>query len=248
MRALVFPLLLLLAGCLSNTSDLEVEPSFDKAIALNGFWDGQLDQSTDVRFLFYDGSVFGTGGDHGYLGTITYDETSEEVTMNLNVYGLTTKEAEAEYYVSGGDSEYLVFDGLLINQTNSSGTVVGNFTTASTGGSLTLNSDGSWANGSGFGQLIGTWTAGSYRIAITQVGDIGKFIGQGPAGCSFEGEIYLLNTRYPLFKMNMYSRQSCSGFNLNGETAEGYTAVNRSGALEVYMTLDNEQLIMTLTK
>lgn len=249
MKLITWAMTLFLVGCLSNSSDLDVEPSFNKAIALNGFWDGQFNQSGAVRLLLYDGAVFGTDGTSGYRGTVSYDEPSEKVNMNLTVYDLTTSEASANYYVSGGNARSVSFDGLLVNQSTSTGTIVGNYVSASEGGSLTLAADGSWANGSALWQLVGTWQAGQYRLFVAQRDRTNTFIGTGPNGCSFEGDIYLLNSKYPLFAVNMHKRENCSGFNLiEGQSAQGFTALNINQKLEMYVTLNDEQLIMTFSK
>merc|ERR1711879_751024 len=245
MKIIAIVFALLLSGCLSNSSDLDVEPSFNKAIALNGFWDGQFNQSGAVRLLFYDGAVFGTDGASGYLGTVSYDESTENVSMSLTAYGLVVSEPAADYYVSGGNAEHFSFDGLLVNQSTSSGTITGNYVSASEGGSLTMIADGSWANTSGLWQLVGTWNAGSYQMFVAQRDSNNTFIATGPGGCSFEGDIYLLNEKYPLFEVNMYKRENCSGFNLeSGQSARGFTGLNINNQLEFYITLNGEQLIM----
>ncbi|MFL0806333.1 MAG: hypothetical protein K6L60_03475 [Oceanobacter sp.] len=249
MKLITVALALFLVGCLSNSSDLDVEPSFNKAIALNGFWDGQFNQNGAVRFLFYDGAVFGTDGTSGYRGTVSYDEPSEKVSVAFSVYGLTTSETNANYYVSGGNANAVSFDGLLVNQSTSTGTIVGNYVSASEGGSLTLVADGSWANGSALWQLVGTWQAGAYRLFVAQRDGSNTFIGTGPNGCSFEGNIYLLNSKYPLFAVNMFKRENCSGFNLSdGQSADGFTALNINQQLEMYLALNDEQLIMRFSK
>lgn len=248
---LLIPLitLLMVGGCLSNTSNLDVEPSFNNAIALNGFWDGQFNQAGAVRFLLYEGEIFGTDGTSGYRGTVSYSESDQNVSMNMRVLGLTTNELSGDYIVAGGDSTLRSFDGLLITQPSAMNSIVGNYTQPSEGGGLSLDTDGTWQNGSALWQLVGTWRAGSYKLSIGQSGDHNEFFGEGPSGCSFSGNIFLLNDRYPLFELQMYSRSNCSGFNLEpGQTGRGFTAVTADSELEIYTTLNDELLIMRFTK
>ena len=249
MRTLFFVTAILVSGCISNTSDLDVEPSFNKAIALNGFWDGQFNQSGEVRMLFYEGEIYGTDGSSGYRGTVSYDESTEEVTMSMRLLGITTSEESGDFIVAGGDSTLRSFSGVLVTQPSDMNTIAGNYTQASEGGSLTLDTDGTWQNGSALWQLIGTWRMGDYKVVIGQSGDHDVFVGSGPSGCTFKGDIYLLNDKYPLFEVNMYERSSCSGFNLTaGQSARGFTAVTGTDEIEMYLTLNGELIIMRFAK
>lgn len=249
MRVPIIVISLLLSGCLSNTSDLDVEPSFNTAIELNGFWEGQFNQGGAVRFLFYDGEIYGTDGSSGYRGSLSYNDSEQSVSMSMKVLGLTTVEDSGDYIVAGGDSFLRSFSGLLINQLSETNSIVGNYTQTTEGGSLSVTTDGTWQNGSALWQLLGTWKTDSYQLNVGQSGNNNVFFGESASGCTFKGDIYLLNDRYPLFEVNMYERSNCTGMNLTtGQSAQGYTAINGRGELEMYVVLNDELLVMTFSK
>jgi hypothetical protein len=248
MRILLILVTVCLTSCISVDSNLPVEPSYDRAIALNGFWDGQFDQSGDLRFLIYEGKLYGTDGSKGYLGTVSYITSERSVGMVFDSYPVTWSSAAARHYVSGGTANnHFEVTGLLVDQTSSSGTIVGNYLTTATGGNLVLDSDGSWDNASNLWSVAGTWKSGNYNLYISQLDGKNSFVGTGPSGCTFKGELFLLNSEYPLMKANLYERLNCGSFTTTS-TVGGFAAINQAGGFEMYLINGTEMLIMNFSR
>lgn len=215
---------------------------------MNGLWEGQFDQSGTVRVLIYEGKLYGTDGYRGFLGTVSYITSERSVGMVFESYPMQWSSSAAGHYVSGGTAdEHFQVSGLLLDQSENSGTIAGNYRTALAGGNLVLNADGSWGNASNLWSIAGTWKSGNYNLYIGQLDGKNSFIGTGPSGCSFRGELFLLNTEYPLLKANMYERTGCNSFDVSG-TISGFAAVNQAGEFEMYFVNGANLLVMNFSR
>ncbi|MCY0965248.1 hypothetical protein [Parathalassolituus penaei] len=249
MRALPILFSTVLASCVAVDNNAPIESSYDRAIALNGFWDGQFDQNGKLRFLVYEGKLYGTDGSRGYVGTVSYISSERSVGMVFDSYPITWANATAKHYASGGSvSGHYEVNGLLVEQTATTGTIAGDYRLGtSTAGSLVLNADGSWDNESNLWNLVGTWKAGNYSLYVSQLDGKNSFVGSGPSGCTFKGELFLLNSAYPLMKANLYERSNCSGFDISA-TVSGFAAMNQAGTLEMYLLNGTSMLIMNFSR
>lgn len=248
MRALPIAFSLCLASCVAVDDNMPIEASYDRAIALNGFWDGQFDQSGKLRFLVYEGKLYGTDGSRGYVGSVSYITSERSVGMVFDSYPLTWSNNSAKHYASGGSpAAHYEVSGLLVEQTSSTGTIAGDYRVGNNAGSLVLNADGSWDNGSSLWNAVGTWKSGNYNLYVSQLDGKNSFVGTGPSGCSFRGELFLLNSTYPLMKANLYERSNCTGFDITA-TVSGFAAVNQAGGLEMYLINGSSLLIMNFSR
>ena len=248
MRILPVVCSLALASCISVDNNMAVEPSYDRAIALNGLWEGQFDQSGTVRVLIYEGNLYGTDGYRGFLGTVSYITSERSVGMVFDSYPMQWSSSAAGHYATGGAvQENFQVNGLLLDQSESSGTIAGNYRTAQAGGNLVLDADGSWGNASNLWSIAGTWKSGNYSLYVGQLEGKDSFIGTGPSGCSFRGELFLLNPEYPLLKANLYERSGCKGYDVT-TTVSGFAVVNNAGEFEMYFVNGTNLLVMNFTR
>ncbi len=229
------------SGCVSEGSNQPYESSYNRAIALNGFWDGQFDQAGAVRLLMYEGNVYGFDGTRGFTGTVEYISYERSISMDLDAWPISGSNKAQDEMAASGAATSMAVDALLVEQTDSAGTIVGTFETSQLAGGLTLEADGSWEESSALWKPVGTWKAGTTSVFITELGSKAKFVGQGADSCSFNGELFLLNSSYPLMKAHLYNRSDCKFFNKTA-TVNGYAAITAAGTLEFYFADDSELL------
>jgi hypothetical protein len=237
--------LLLLTACLpeekeetnpTNSTGNEVD---DTSLALNGFWNGGLDQTETLRILIYNGDVYGLDSDKAFFGTLE-SPSAEEVDFELTAFPFSYEDATNNEYVADGNTISYRINGLLATNT----TVVGDFETdGGEFGSLTINNDGTFSNNSSLTSLAGKWTTTDLEMNITHRGRFHGVNNGANKDCSFEGQLSLLNVGDALMAINI-NRRNCDDF--NGD-ATGFAALNGDGNLEIYSKMGSALLFMNLT-
>ncbi len=237
--------LLLLSACLPeekedtnpiNSDGIEVD---DTSLALNGFWDGGLDQTETLRMLIYNGNVYGLDADKAFFGTLE-SPTNEEVDLSLTAFPFSFEDATNNEFVADGNVTTYTINGLLATST----TVVGDFETdAGEFGSLTITNDGTFSNNSSLTSLAGKWTTANLELNITSRGRFHGVNNAATKDCSFEGQFSLLNVGDALMALTL-NRRHCDDF--NGD-ASGFAAINADGELEIYSKMGSSLLFMKFT-
>lgn len=253
----LFPILMIagaavLAGCIAEEDKNDVtneqgDKVNDPTVALNGFWDGQFDQAGDLRVLVYNGNVYALDETNGYYGTVLLNDDTSRATFALTAYTLTEADTTGNQYVADGPSEDYNLSGLLFSSTADNDTLVGDYENDTLTGSFLLEDDGTWSNNSDLDNLAGKWTATGYEFYVQPLTGKASYkgISTDGSGCTFEGEITLLDETEALYAVSLIERKNCAGFN---ETdASGYAAVNADGNLEVYLRKNNDLLFMIFT-
>lgn len=242
----------ILTGCIAEEDKNDVtneqgETVADTTVAMNGFWDGQFDQAGDLRVLIYNGNVYGLDENNGYYGTVLLNDDTSRATFALTAYTLTEADTTGNQYVADGPSEDYSLSGLLFSSTADDDTLVGDYENDSLSGSFLLEDDGTWENNSDLDDLAGKWTATGYEFYIQPLSGKASYkgISTDGTGCTFEGEITLMNDKEALYELTLTERKNCSGFNETDAT--GYAAVNVDGNLEVYLRKNNDLLFMIFT-
>ncbi len=235
--------LLLLTACLPEEKD-DTNPINslgdevdDTSLALNGFWNGGLDQTETLRMLIYNGDVYGIDADKAFFGTLA-SPTVEEVDFDLSAFPLSYEDSANNEFVADGNMTAYIINGLLATST----TIVGDFETdAGEYGSLTLTNDGSFANNSSLANLAGKWTTTDLELNITSLGNFHGVNNGVDQNCSFEGKIKLINASDALMTITL-NRRRCDDF--NGDS-NGFAAINEEGELEIYSKMGSSLLFMT---
>jgi len=234
--------LFVLTGCIGeedkdeNPTNSDGETVDDTSLALNGFWNGGLDQTETLRVLIYNGNVYGLDEDKGFFGTVE-SPAAEEVDFSLTAYPFSYEDSGNNEFVADGLAISYTINGLLASNT----TLVAEYATdASEFGSITLVNDTTYSNNSSLVSLVGQWTTTDIEINITSRG---KFLGFNKAtgkDCSFEGQFAVINASNSLLSMTI-NRRNCDDF--NGEST-GFAAVNGDGELELYLRSGSSLLFM----
>ncbi|MDO6680840.1 MULTISPECIES: hypothetical protein [unclassified Oceanobacter] len=194
-----------------------------------------------MRLLIYEGNIYGFDDSRGFTGTAEYDTSERSVSMSLESRWITGNDEAQGEMMSSGTASNVGVDALLIDESDGTGLIVGTYATGLNAGAITLKADGSWKNSSSLWNTLGVWQAGTTSLYITEVDGRAKFVGQGADSCSFDGELFLLNTDYPLLKAHIYSRSGCNFFTVS-TPVDGYAAITSEGMLEFYFTSDSELL------
>lgn len=244
-RSILIGCLLLLSACLpeekddTNPTNSIGEEVDDTSLALNGFWNGGLDQTETLRMLIYNGDVYGLDSDKAFFGTLE-SPSAEEVDFELTAFPFSYEDATNNEYVADGNTTRYTINGLLATNT----TVVGDFETdGGEFGSLTINNDGTFSNNSSLTSLAGKWTTADLEMNITSRGRFHGVNNGTNKDCSFEGQFSLLNVGDVLMAISI-NRRNCDDF--NGD-ATGFAALNVDGNLEIYSKMGSSLLFMTLT-
>jgi hypothetical protein len=244
-RSILIGSLLLLSACLpeekddTNPTNSIGEEVDDTSLALNGFWNGGLDQTETLRMLIYNGDVYGLDSDKAFFGTLE-SPSAEEVDFELTAFPFSYEDATNNEYVADGNTTSYIINGLLATNT----TVVGDFETdGGEFGSLTINNDGTFSNNSSLTSLAGKWTTTDLEMNITSRGRFHGVNNGTNKDCSFEGQFSLLNVGDVLMAISI-NRRNCDDF--NGD-ATGFAALNGDGNLEIYSKMGSSLLFMTLT-
>lgn len=235
MRYLWLSLVVLLVAC--GSDDKESEP---KSYALNGFWNGQLNQGTDMRLLVYNGEVFARDAEQGYYGTLTYSDFNLEVQLTLSAKDFAAQsDATTEAITTGASTDYHL-EGIYYSAYSES-ELIGDYQAADAG-SFDFNHEASWDSGSSLTALTGKWQAGETELRINPKNNRYQFRAVKTNGCTMHGELSLLNERYILYQVDMKVRRNCTRLNKPGQ---GYAALNEEGELEFYVRSGSSLLFMT---
>jgi hypothetical protein len=240
----IFVVSLLLSACLpeekedtnpTNSDGIEVD---DDSLALNGFWNGGLDQTETMRLLIYNGDVYGLDADQAFFGTLE-SPSLEEVDFALTAFPFSYEDASNNEFVADGNTTSYTINGLLATRT----TVVGDYETdGGEFGSITIVNDGTFSNNSSLSSLTGKWTTTDLEMNITSRGRFHGVNNGTNKDCSFEGQFSLLNVGDALLALTI-NRRNCDDF--NGD-ATGFAAINADGNLEIYSKMGSSLLFMTL--
>lgn len=237
--------LALIAGCIAEDKDDDKpinsigEEVDDTTLALNGFWNGGLDQTETLRLLIYNGDIYGLDADKAFFGTLE-SPSLEEVDFSLSSFPLSYQDTANNEFVADGSTTTYTINGLLAT----SSTIVGDFETdGGLYGSLTIVNDGTFANNSALTSLAGKWTTTNLELNITARGRFHGVNNGANKDCSFEGQFSLLDVGDSLMAITM-NRRTCDDF--NGDS-KGYAAINGDGALEIYSKMGSSLLFMTFS-
>lgn len=244
-RSILISSLLLLSACLpeekedTNPTNSVGEEVDDTSLALNGFWNGGLDQTETLRMLIYNGDVYGLDSDKAFFGTLE-SPSLEEVDFELTAFPFAYEDTANNEYVADGNTTSYTINGLLAT----SSTLVGDFETdGGEFGSITISNDGTFSNNSSLTSLAGKWTTTDLEMNITSRGRFHGVNNGTNKDCSFEGQFSLLNVGDALMALAI-NRRNCDDF--NGD-ATGFAALNADGNLEIYSKMGSSLLFMTFT-
>ncbi|WP_221793247.1 hypothetical protein [Oceanobacter mangrovi] len=229
-----------LAGCISvddnnSVTNEQGETVSTETLSLNGFWDGQLDQATDIRLMIYQGTVYGLDETQGYYGTVKLSQSNQTVSMSLTGYAITASDTTALHYLADGTAVDYSLDGLVFTTTTTSDTLVGDYENDSTAGSFYLTDDGTWDTNSAVSLVEGEWTAGDYSLYITSLGSRAsmKAVSSSVAGCTFSGYIAPMDKQYNLYDVSITERKNCDDY--NDTSVSGYATITTDGELEFFL-------------
>lgn len=249
-----------LAGCAGEDDKKESVTNKDgenissQTHSLNGFWSGQFNQAGDVRFLIFNGDVYGLDDKNGFAGKVTFDANTLEGKFTLSGRPFSEENKAANQFVAeGGIAVDYQMAPLLTTVKADSDTLVGDFSSGAgssqKNGTILLTNDGTWANNSSLASLQGKWTATGFELYIQQAVNKSVFegiaLGDGGGGCAISGDITIINKDYALYRVALRERKNCKGFNT--KTATGYATVNKDKELEFYLKKGNDQLFMKFT-
>lgn len=237
MRYLWLVVCVLLVAC--GSDDKKSEP---KSYALNGFWNGQFDQSVDIRLLIYNGEVFALDAEQGYYGTLTYTDFNLEAKLTLSAKAFMAQAETSGEQITGSASVPYVLTGIYYSA-DVVPQLVGDYR-ATDSGEFLLNYDDVWNNESSLTALTGKWQAPETIVRIEPKGGRYEFRAVKPNGCTFNGSISLLNSNHNLYSVDMKERRGCQD-SIRG--AQGYAAINAEGELEFYLRSGGSLLFMTFT-
>ncbi len=241
MRYLWLVVCVLLVAC--GSDDKASEP---KSYALNGFWDGKLDQGEDIRMLVYNGEVFARDALQGYYGTLTYNDYDLEAKITLNAKLFTTTDETSNEFISASAGPFYTLTGLYY-QVEAMPKLIGDYS-STVNGSFGFENDGTWKSSSSLTSLSGKWQSNDAELYIQPNTNKSRYEFRKitPAtdinGCTYSGEIVLLNSTNSLYQVNLKERKNCLGFNRSGQ---GYAALNATGELEFYLQSGGSLLFMT---
>lgn len=249
---------LALGGCIAEDDPETVvneqgETVTDPTVALNGFWDGVLNEGAtseaNMRVLIYNGNLYAVDENSGYYGTTVLDDSDQMAVMALTSYALSAaSDTDAEQYIANGSEHEVDFDVQLASISSSNDSLFGGFSIDGTAsGNVELTRDGTWRNNAPLSKLTltGKWTATGYEMVMSSSAAGVSFTGvtTDDSGCQFTGSISTLDTDYNLYRVSMTERSSCPDFNEN--SASGYAGFNTDGELEFYLRKDPDLLFMT---
>lgn len=141
MRYLWLVVCVLLIAC--GSDDKASEP---KSYALNGFWNGQLDQGEDMRMLIYNGEVFARDAQQGYYGNLTYNDYDLEAKITLNAKLFTTTDEMSNEFIAASAGPFYTLTGLYY-QVEAMPKLIGDYS-STVNGSFGFKNDGTWENSS----------------------------------------------------------------------------------------------------
>lgn len=188
-----------LSGCVAEDENKDKvtndqgEQVSDQTVALSGFWNGQFNQTTDLRVLVYNGNLYGRDANNGYYGTISINANDQTSLAILTSFAMNSNsDTAAKQLIADGSSANYEFDTQLTSLAASNDSLFGSYNIDNTPtGNIQLTRDGTWDNNSPLSSLTrtGKWTATNYEMVITRAGDGATFTGVTTAssnsGCNF---------------------------------------------------------------
>lgn len=255
-RMLAVVLALGLAGCISESDELDPvndqgERVSDETSSLNGFWDGGLNQTEDLRVLVYNGNVYARNTSDGFYGSVLVNDDLRRVSMDLGALGLNaaSSDADAQWVADGVDNLYAL-DLQIYTLTVTNDAMQG--TAEINGGDTSLvllQRDGTWDEDAPLNKLVksGTWLSGSYQMVTSSAtGGVSFQVNSTTSPtCSFNGLLKQLDVRFNLYAVDMSARNSCPAF--NDESASGYAGFNTDGDLEFYLRSNDTSSLLFFT-
>ncbi|MFC3679353.1 hypothetical protein [Bacterioplanoides pacificum] len=255
MRILILTACLTLGGCIAEDDPQDIindqgDSVSDQTLSLSGFWDGQFNQSTDIRMLIYNGNVYALDGNNGYYGTVSLNSGDQTALINATAYALNSaSDSTAEQLIADGNDAAYVLDTQLSSLFVSNDSLFGSYSIDGTSsGNIKLTRDGTWSNNSPLSALtvVGSWSASNHELVMTRAGSGVTFTGvstaTGNSGCNFRGRLETIDSNYNLYRAVLSSREDCPAFN---NSATGYAGFNSEGELEFYLRANNALLFMT---
>ncbi|KZZ45225.1 hypothetical protein A3759_10470 [Thalassolituus sp. HI0120] len=260
MKYLTLFVVVLLSACISEDDEKDSVTNQDgenissQTQDLNGFWSGQFNQAGAVRFLIFNGDVYGFDEKNGFAGTVTFDANTLEGKFTLAGCAFSEEDTAAKQFVAeGGSAVDYEMSPLLTTVAAKSDTLVGDFSSGAgssqQNGTVLLTNDGTWPNNSSLSSLQGKWTATGFELYIQQATNKSVFegiaLGDSGGGCTFSGDITIIDKDFALYRVALRERKNCKGFNTTAAT--GYAAVNKDEELEFYLKKGDDQLFMQFT-
>lgn len=256
MRMLAMVLALGLVGCISESDDLDPvndqgERVSRETSSLNGFWDGGLNQTDDLRVLVYNGNVYARNDSDGFYGSVLVNDDLRRVSMDLVSLGLNaaSSDTDMQWIADGVNNDYqLVLQ--LYSQEASNDSAQGTAEINTTDAALVLlQRDGTWDEVAPLSKLVksGTWQSGSYQMVTSNAtGGVSFQVNSTTSPtCSFNGLLKQLDVRFNLYAVDMTARSNCPAF--NDEPASGYAGFNADGNLEFYLRSNDTTTLLFFT-
>lgn len=252
-RMLAMVLALGLAGCISESDELDPvndrgERVSGETSSLNGFWDGGLNQTEDLRVLVYNGNVYARNTSDGFYGSVLVNNDLRRISMDLVSLGLNTasSDTDMQWIADGANNDYQL-DLQLYSQDASDDSAQGTAEINATDAALVLlQRDGTWDEDALLTKLekSGTWQSGSYQMVTSQAtGGVSFQVNSTTTPtCSFNGLLKQLDVRFNLYAVDMSARKNCPAF--NDEPASGYAGFNADGNLEFYLRSNNTSSLL----
>lgn len=234
--AIMFSLLLASCGGSSDNAAAKPIPANDK---LNGFWNGQINQSGEMRMLVYNGEVFARYEGQGYYGSFTFSDSNERVTFALKSAPFSLNDSAGQQFATPAVYQSVTMSGQLFQ---AAATVqMWGSVSAQDNGEFALTQDNSWRAGGDLLNRASTWQTEGYRLVIGNKATFeGNSLGTSSnKGCFFNGRLLSVGTG--MYLVNLDKRDKCSYFN---QVAIGFAALNADGELEFYLRNGGQLLFM----
>lgn len=245
-------LLMGLSGCIAEDEPTSSQTSGTNNRSLtiasqyiDGVWRGKLNQKTDIRMLIYNGNVYALGKSEGFYGAAQLNISNEDTKLTLSSYQLSTDDGDNGQFVADGQREEYQFDGLRYSENADGDTIVGSYENERGPGNFLLSLDKGWDSAAEIRDIKGKWTSGKYELYVqpnSQGASFHGFSTEEGKGCSFKGQIRLLNEGKALFGVTLTKREHCEAF--NEQDASGYAIISPKKALEFYVRKGSDLLFM----
>lgn len=241
-----------LSGCIAEDKPTSSQSSGNSNRSLDiasqhidGVWRGKLNQKADIRILIYNGNVYALGKSEGFYGAAQLNTSNENAKFTLSSYQLSTNDSDDGQFVADGQREEYVFDGLRYTEKSEGDTIVGSYENDRGPGNFLFSLDKGWDSAAEIRDIKGKWASGKYELYVqpnSQGASFHGFSTEEGKGCSFKGQIRLLNEGKALFGVTLTKREHCEAF--NEQDASGYAIISPKKALEFYIRKGSDLLFM----
>lgn len=245
MRFLLMVFVVLLTACGSSSDDKKSS----ETLYLNGFWSGNFG-STEINFkmLVLENEVYAFDEERGYYGTATYNQNTQKAELTLTSYMLE-QVVEGSKIASGERSSYRL--SAFYYHADVPPQLVGDYH-GHESNNFELTHEFGWDSSADLSRLTGVWSSPVYKLFINpeqgrklQFQGISANTEGDNQGCSFKGNLTLINQSTPLYRLQLDERKNCEGFNTS---AEGYAAINQDGELEFYLRANNQLMLVVFSE